>query len=137
MCGPKYPSKTLHPKILGTEITTTSQLTLPRRTARLPSSRTPGESKLAHPIRRLQRALAGSDLAWGTAVARRDVHDGVAGEEVAGSQEEGDGLDGHDGEVLGRGDVGYAERVPEDNVFLLDGLCAVADPFGNAGGGLA
>ena len=53
--------------------------------------------------------------------AGRHVEGGIAGEETHGDQREPGVLDGHDGPVLGSGDVGGPERVPDDDVPVDDG----------------
>jgi hypothetical protein len=80
--------------------------------------------------------LLGRDLARDGDVTRWDVHDWVVGEEVARAQQEGHGLDGHDGEVLWGWDVSHSKGVPQDKVRVLDGLAAVTDPLGQAARGL-
>lgn len=57
--------------------------------------------------------------------AGRDVEGGVPLEEVDGLEGHPDGLAGHDGEVLGAGDVLEAELEPEDNVRVDDVVAAV------------
>ena len=56
--------------------------------------------------------------------AGRDVEGGVGGEEVDGLERDPDDLAGHDGEVLGAGDVLQAELEPEDDVGVDDGVAA-------------
>lgn len=91
------------------------------------------ESELAHLIGGVGDARAlGGDLAGRAGVARRHVHDGVVGEEVARPQQQRDGLDGHHGEVLGRRDVRHAERVPEHHVGVVNRLAPVAHPLRQA-----
>lgn len=96
------------------------------------------ERQLARLVRGVDhRVLLRRDLARDGHVARRDIQDRVVDEEVARPQEQRHGLGGHDGEVLGRGDVRHAEGVPEHDVRVLDRLGPVADPLGQAAGGLA
>ncbi len=71
------------------------------------------ESKLTQLVRGVDDASAVCrNLARRAAEAGGDVHDGVVGEKVTRPQEQREGLDGHDGEILGRRDVGYSEGVP-------------------------
>lgn len=102
-----------------------------------PSTAALAKRHLAQLIRSVDhRLLLGCDLARDGNVARRDVHDGVVGEEVARAQQEGHRLNRHDGEILWGRDVGHAKSVPEDNVRVLYGLAAVADPLRQAARGL-
>lgn len=88
------------------------------------------KGQVAQFISRVQHSrVARRHLAGRARVARRNVHDGVVLEKVARLEQQCDGLDGHDGEILGRRDVYDAKGVPQDNVGVVDGLCAVADPF--------
>lgn len=96
------------------------------------------EGELGHLVRCVHGAVAlGEHLARRARVAGRHIHDRVVREEVARPQQQRDGLDRHDGEVLGRRDVRDAERVPQHHVCVLDRLCAVADPLRQAHRGLA
>lgn len=98
-----------------------------------PSTAALTKRHLAHLIRSIDYCLlVGRDLARDGDVARRDVHDGVVGEEVAWTQQERHRLGRHDGEVLRRRDVRHAEGVPEDNVRVVDRLAALADPLRQA-----
>lgn len=109
---------------------------LQTRTSRAAASTTLTESQLADLVGGIVHTLAlGGDLAGRAAERGRHVHDGVVGEEVAGSQEQGDGLGGHDGEVLRGGDVGDTEGMPEYDVGVVDGGLAITDPLGETGGG--
>ena len=65
-------------------------------------------------------------------VAGGHVEGRVAGEEVDGLEGEADDLAGHDGEVLGAGDVLEAELEPEDDVGVGDGVAA-GGPGAHAG----
>lgn len=72
------------------------------------------------------------------AITRRYIQARVAGEEVARPQQQAHRLGGHDGEVLGAGEVGEAERVPEDDVGVLQVRGRVGrDPGWDALGGVA
>lgn len=111
----------------------------PNLQLRLPRTAVPiSKRQFTQPIRGIHHALLGlgGDLAGRDGIAGRHVHDGVVAEEVAWAQEQRDGLDGHDGEVLGRGNVRHAERVPQHDVRIGDGLAAVADPLRESAGGL-
>lgn len=78
-----------------------------------------------------------SGLACSQRPLRRHVHDGVVQEEVPRPQEERHGLDRHDREVLRRREMHHAERVPQDDVLVVDALLTVADPFREADVGFA
>ena len=54
------------------------------------------------------------------AAAGGDVEGGVAVEEPDGLEGEAGGLDRHDRPVLGAGEVGGAEGVPDDDVLAVD-----------------
>lgn len=88
------------------------------------------KSQLANLVGLIQRALLLSHLGGGDGVAGRHVHAGVVGEEVARPQEQRHRLDGHDGEVLGGGDVCHAECVPEDDVGVFGRFVVVGHPLG-------
>lgn len=105
---------------------------IPTRATALPTKR-----QLTNLIMLIQRTLLLSHLRRGNGVARRHVHAGVVCEEISRPQQERHGLDGHDGEVLGRGDVCHAKGVPEHDVGVFRLGCAVGDPFGETLGGLA
>ena len=84
---------------------------------------------------RLQRARL---LARGRRVTRRDIERRVPQEEIPRSEEHRHGLRRHDRIVLGRGEMRDAERMPEDDVRVLNVFVGVlGDPFGQALGGLA
>jgi hypothetical protein len=54
-----------------------------------------------------------------TTITRRNIQARIAGEEVAWPQQQAHRLGGHDGEVLGAGEVGEAEGVPEHYVGVF------------------
>jgi hypothetical protein len=64
---------------------------------------------------------AGRNLCWCPRIARRDIKNRVTIEEVARTKEQCHRLSGHDGIVLGRGEVSKAECMPEDNVCVVNG----------------
>jgi hypothetical protein len=73
-----------------------------------------------HLIRSIQHLLLVRHLARRTAVARRDIQGRVAREEIPRSEEQGHGFCRHDGEVFRGGEMRDAERVPEDDVGVVD-----------------
>ena len=60
------------------------------------------------------------------------VHDRVRREKVPRPEQKSNRLGRHDGEVLRRGYVCDAKGVPKDDVLVVDGLSAVADPLREA-----
>ena len=73
-----------------------------------------------------------------TAITRRYIQAGIAGEEVARPQQQAHRLGGHDGEILGTGEVGQTKSVPEDDVGVFQVRGGVGcDPGWDALGGVA
>lgn len=75
------------------------------------------------------RRSLGSNLAGSDAPLRRNVHDRVAGEEVARPQQKRHGLGRHHREVFRRREVYQAESVPQNDVLILNAFFPVADPL--------
>lgn len=89
-------------------------------------------------IRMATPLLARRHLARRHSVTRRHIEGGIAQEEIARPQQQGHRLDGHDGVVLGGGEVGDAKGVPEHDVGVGDVFGGVGvDPLGEAHGGFA
>lgn len=96
------------------------------------------KSQLAQLIRRIVHALAFSQqLARRACIAGGHIQHRVSGKEVAWAQQQRHGLDRHNREILGRGEVGDAKGVPNNDVGVVDGLGTVADPLGKTARGLA
>lgn len=85
-------------------------------TTRLPAR----NHQLRHLIRSIQYLLLVRHLARRTAIARRDIQGRIAREEIPRSKEQRHGFCRHDGEVLRGGEMRDAERVPEDDVGVVD-----------------
>ena len=88
---------------------------------------------------RIARSLPRGYLRRRPREARRHVQDGIAREEVPRTEKKRHGLRRHDGVVLGGGEMGQAESVPEDDVGVVDGGVRAGgfDPCGEALGGFA
>ena len=73
-----------------------------------------------------------------TAITRRYIQAGIAGEEVARPQQQAHRLGRHNREILGAGEVGQTKSVPEDDVGVFQVRGGVGcDPGWDALGGVA
>lgn len=80
-------------------------------------------ARLGRHMRLLAKRIA-RRLVAAAELGRGQPEGGVLDEEIRGAQRDADGLGGHDGEVLGAGEVGEAELDVADNVGVGDGAVA-------------
>lgn len=79
----------------------------------------------------------GGNLAWSAGKRRRNVHTRIGREEIAWAQEDTHWLRGHDWVVFRGRKVDEAERMPEDNVGVIETAIGIGcNPRRNALGRL-